>query len=272
MPTGTQEAAIQVERIAFGYTPGAELFHDLSLTFKRGRITALLGPSGCGKSTLLRLLCGLYTPTRGRLLFDGNPLDTRDRHQLALIRRNLGVLFQFGALFKDLSVHDNVAYPLREHTRLPEWAIHDLVLMKLEAVGLRGTAELAIEHLSGGMARRVALARAIALDPALLFYDEPFTGLDPVSTAVIVRLIRDIGHATRATSLLVTHDVQQAFQICDHAYLMGPGGRILASGSPAELQAHPDPQVQQFINGQADGPFRFHHPAPSLPAAFGMLP
>ncbi len=187
-------------------------------------------------------------------------------------RRRMGMLFQFGALFTDSSVFDNVAFPLREHTRLDEALIRDIVLMKLNAVGLRGAAPLRISEVSGGMARRVALARAIALDPELIMYDEPFAGLDPISMGVAANLIRTLNDATGATSLVVSHDVQECFTICDHAYLLSSQGRVVAHGTPAELTASEDPQVRQFIRGEPDGPVRFHYPARPLAEDFGVKP
>jgi len=200
----------------------------------------------------------------------GETVDAHDDVQLFALRRRLGMLFQFGALFTDLSVFDNVAFPLREHTDLEEAMIRDIVLMKLNAVGLRGAAGLRIADLSGGMARRVALARAIALDPELLMYDEPFAGLDPISMSIAANLIRTLNDTTGATSILVSHDVDECFSICDYAYLMSSAGIVVAHGTPRQLAASEDPQVRQFIRGEPDGPVRFHYPARPLAEDFGV--
>jgi phospholipid/cholesterol/gamma-HCH transport system ATP-binding protein len=208
--------------------------------------------------------------TQGEVRFDGERIDPADRPQLFRLRRRLGMLFQFGALFTDLTVFDNVAFPLREHTDLPEPMIRDIVLMKLNAVGLRGAAPLRIAQVSGGMARRIALARAIALDPELIMYDEPFAGLDPISMGVAANLIRTLNDATGATSLIVSHDVQECFAICDDAYLLSSQGRVVAHGTPAELRASDHPEVRQFIGGLPDGPVRFHYPAPPLAEDLGL--
>jgi len=228
----TADALITVENVTFGYEASRTILEDVSLTFARGKITAIMGGSGCGKTTLLRLIGGVHAPSRGTVIFDGEVVDTRDREQLYRLRRRLGMLFQFGALFTDLTVFDNVAFPLREHTRLPESMIRDVVLMKLNAVGLRGAAQLRISEVSGGMARRVALARAIALDPELIMYDEPFAGLDPISMGVAANLIRRLNDATGATSLIVSHDVKECFLISDYAYLIS-SGRIVGHGTSA---------------------------------------
>src|SRR5204862_2859858 len=217
-----------------------------------------------------RLIGGSIAATGGEVRFDGEAVDAHDSERLFRLRRRLGMLFQFGALFTDLSVFENVAFPLREHTDLPEALIRDIVLMKLNAVGLRGAAPLRISEISGGMARRVALARAIALDPELIMYDEPFAGLDPISMAVAANLIRTLNDTTGATSLMVSHDVQECFSICDYAYLMSSQGHVAAHGRPAELSASEDPEVRQFIRGEPDGPVRFHYPARPLAEDFGV--
>ena len=263
---------IEFDRVSFGYDASRTILHDVSLRFARGKVTAILGGSGCGKTTLLRLIGGSVAPQRGEVRFDGERIDTRDRAQLYRLRRRLGMLFQFGALFTDLSVFDNVAFPLREQTDLPEAMVRDIVLMKLEAVGLRGAAPLRISQVSGGMARRIALARAIALDPELIMYDEPFTGLDPIALGVAANLIRKLGDATGATSLLVSHDIDECFAICDEAYLLSGGGRVVAHGTPQALRASDDPEVRQFIGLQPDGPVRFHYPAAPLAEALGLAP
>ena len=264
------EPFIQIDHVTFGYDASRPILNDVSLQFERGKVTAIMGGSGCGKTTLLRLIGGVHRPQKGRVLFDGVEVDTRDREQLYAIRRRLGMLFQFGALFTDLTVFENVAFPLREHSDLPEAMIRDIVLMKLNAVGLRGAAQLRIDEVSGGMARRIALARAVALDPEVIMYDEPFTGLDPIAMGVTANLVRRLNDTTGATSLVVSHDVQECFAIADYAYLMAPGGRVVARGLPAELNESTDPEVRQFIRGEPDGPVKFHYPAPPLAEALGL--
>ena len=261
-------ALVSIQTVTFGYDSRVVL-SDVSMDFARGKVVAIMGSSGCGKTTLLRLIGGVITPQSGRILFSGAPVDTGDRAALYALRRRMGMLFQFGALFTDLSVFENVAYPLREHTKLSESMIRDIVLMKLDAVGLRGAAALRIAEVSGGMARRVALARAIALDPEIIMYDEPFAGLDPISLGVTANLIRRLNDATGATSLIVSHDVEECFRICDFAYLVS-GGRIVGRGTPQELQAAEDPEVRQFIRGEPDGPVRFHYPAAPIAQDLGI--
>jgi phospholipid/cholesterol/gamma-HCH transport system ATP-binding protein len=256
------DTLIEIDHVTFGYDRSRTILNDVSLRFQRGKVTAILGGSGCGKTTLLRLIGGVHSATQGRVVFDGELIDIRDKAQLYRIRRRLGMLFQFGALFTDLTVFENVAFPLREQTKLPEAMVRDIVLMKLNAVGLRGAAPLRISQISGGMARRVALARAVALDPEVIMYDEPFAGLDPISMGVAANIIRKLNDTTGATSLMVSHDVQECFAICDYAYLMSSGGKVVAHGRPEELQASDDPEVRQFIRGEPDGPVRFHYPAP----------
>jgi phospholipid/cholesterol/gamma-HCH transport system ATP-binding protein len=266
----TSDKLIEIDHVTFGYDASRTILNDVSLTFGRGQVTAILGGSGCGKTTLLRLIGGVYPVNSGSIRFEGEAIDARDSDQLFRLRRRLGMLFQFGALFTDLSVFENVAFPLREHTDLDETMIRDIVLMKLNAVGLRGAAQLRISEISGGMARRVALARAVALDPELIMYDEPFAGLDPISMAVAANLIRTLNDTTGATSLIVSHDVQECFSICDYAYLLSSQGRVVARGKPEELSASDDPQVRQFIRGEPDGPVRFHYPAKPLAEEFGV--
>ncbi len=261
---------IEIDRVSFGYDASRTILNDVSLRFARGKVTAILGGSGCGKTTLLRLIAGVYPATQGQVVFDGERVDTGNREQLYRLRRRLGMLFQFGALFTDLTVFDNVAFPLREHSQLPESMIRDIVLMKLNAVGLRGAAPLRISQVSGGMARRIALARAIALDPELIMYDEPFAGLDPISMGVAANLIRKLNDTTGATSLIVSHDVLECFLICDYAYLLSSQGRVVAHGRPDELRASTHPEVRQFIGGEPDGPVRFHYPAPPLAEDLGL--
>jgi phospholipid/cholesterol/gamma-HCH transport system ATP-binding protein len=266
----TTDTFIEIDHVTFGYDASREILHDISLKFPRGKVTAILGGSGCGKTTLLRLIGGVHRVNSGRVVFDGEVIDTRDQAQLYRLRRRLGMLFQFGALFTDLSVFDNVAFPLREHTALPEAMIRDIVLMKLNAVGLRGAAGLRISEVSGGMARRIALARAIALDPELIMYDEPFAGLDLISMGVAAKLIRTLNDVTGATSLVVSHDVPECMAISDHVVLLANQGRIVAQGTPAELMASTDPETRQFVRGEPDGPVKFHYPAPEIAADFGV--
>jgi len=261
---------IEIDRVTFGYDASRTILNDVSLRFARGKVTAILGGSGCGKTTLLRLIAGVYPATQGQVIFDGERVDAGNREQLYRLRRRLGMLFQFGALFTDLTVFDNVAFPLREHSKLPESMIRDIVLMKLNAVGLRGAAPLRISQVSGGMARRIALARAMALDPELIMYDEPFAGLDPISMGVAANLIRKLNDTTGATSLIVSHDVLECFLICDYAYLLSSQGRVVAHGRPDELRASTHPEVRQFIGGEPDGPVRFHYPAAPLAEDLGL--
>jgi phospholipid/cholesterol/gamma-HCH transport system ATP-binding protein len=249
------------------------IFDSLNLAFRKGRVTAVMGPSGTGKTTLLKLITGQVRPDRGRVLVDGQDLGQLSREGVYAVRRSMGMLFQNGALLTDLSVFENVAFPLREHTDLPERLVRHVVLTKLHAVGLRGAASLMPAELSGGMARRVALARAIVMDPALLIYDEPFVGLDPISMGVVLRLIRQMNDALGITSIVVSHDVHEISAVADCTYLLSEG-RVVASGSPDELRGSQSEIVRQFMNGMADGPVPFHFPAPDyetqlLGASFG---
>jgi phospholipid/cholesterol/gamma-HCH transport system ATP-binding protein len=261
---------VSFDRVSFGYDERPVL-RDVTMQVPRGAVVALMGGSGSGKTTLLRLLGGQLHPTGGRVSFDGHDVSSLGREALYRLRRRMGMLFQFGALFTDLTVFENVAFPIREHLGLPEPMVRDLVLMKLDAVGLRGAADLVPAQMSGGMARRVALARAIALDPPLLMFDEPFAGLDPISLGTIAQLIRSLNDALGATSIVVTHDVAETFAIADHVHLLGEG-RIVASGTPAELMASDDPFVAQFLHGRRDGPVRFHYPAPTIAQQLGLGP
>ena len=261
---------IEIDHVTFGYDSSRTILNDVNLRFARGQVTSVLGGTGCGKTTLLRLIGGVHPANSGRVVFDGDVINTRDRAQLYRLRRRLGMLFQFGALFTDLSVFDNVAFPLREMTDLPEPLIHDIVLMKLNAVGLRGAAQLKIAEVSGGMARRIALARAIALDPELIMYDEPFAGLDLISMGVAAKLIRTLNDVTGATSLVISHDVPECMSISDWVVLMATGGRIVAQGTPAALMASTDPEVRQFVRGEPDGPVKFHYPARPMDQDFGL--
>jgi phospholipid/cholesterol/gamma-HCH transport system ATP-binding protein len=256
---------VQIENVAFGYDAARPVLRDVSLTISRGSVIGIMGQSGCGKTTLLRIIAAQFLPSAGTARVLGVATSELDREGLYRMRRSMGMLFQFGALFTDMSVYENVAFPLREHTELPDELIHDLVMLKLEAVGLRGAAQLMPAELSGGMARRVALARSIALDPQLILYDEPFTGLDPISFGVIVRLIRELNDSLGATSIIVTHDVQEALGVVDYVYFMA-AGQVIAQGRPDEIRASAEPFVRQFVNGELDGPVPFHYPAPEYGA------
>jgi len=252
---------ISIENLSFGY--GKKLLHkDINMQFNRGKVSAIMGGSGCGKTTILRLIGGQLTPNSGKVLVDGDIVHEQDRNGIYHLRRKMGMLFQHGALFTDLSVYENVAFPMREHTDLPENIIRDLVLLKLNAVGLRGAHNKMPAELSGGMARRVALARAVALDPDIIMYDEPFAGLDPISMAVICDLIRSLNDALGATSIIVTHDVAEIFSFADYIYFLADG-TVAAEGSPKQLMASKLPFVRQFIHSEKDGPVPFHADAPS---------
>jgi phospholipid/cholesterol/gamma-HCH transport system ATP-binding protein len=252
---------ISIENLSFGY--GKKLLHkDINMQFNRGRVSAIMGGSGCGKTTILRLIGGQLTPNSGKVMVDGDIVHEQDRNGIYHLRRKMGMLFQHGALFTDLSVYENVAFPMREHTDLPENIIRDLVLLKLNAVGLRGAHNKMPAELSGGMARRVALARAVALDPDIIMYDEPFAGLDPISMAVICDLIRSLNDALGATSIIVTHDVAETFSFADYIYFLADG-TVAAEGSPKQLMASKLPFVRQFIHSEKDGPVPFHADAPS---------
>ena len=239
------------------------IFDDISLTVPRGKITAIMGPSGTGKTTLLRIIGGEVRPDAGQILINGRDICKMKRAELFKVRREIGMLFQSSALFTDLSVFENVAFPIREHTDLSEELIRDLVLMKLNAVGLRGARDLFPAELSGGMARRVALARAIALDPDLIMYDEPFTGQDPIAMGVLVALIKQLNAALRTTSLLVSHDIHETISIADHIYIIADGG-VIGAGSPQQLRESDAPTVEQFMHGRPDGPVPFHYPADDI--------
>jgi phospholipid/cholesterol/gamma-HCH transport system ATP-binding protein len=257
---------IQIRDLAYAVS-GRPVFAGLTMNFTRGRVTAVMGPSGTGKTTLLRLITGQLMAEAGAIEVAGHDLRTIQRSELYVLRRRMGMLFQNGALLTDLSVFENVAFPLREHTDLPERLIRQLVLTKLQAVGLRGAAELMPAELSGGMSRRVALARAIVMDPEILIYDEPFVGLDPISLGVILRLIRRLNDALGITSIVVSHDVQEISTVADEVFLLS-GGKVVAKGTPQELKSYPSEIVRQFIGGLADGPVPFHFPAPDY---FGEL-
>ena len=253
--------------MSYAINGGRPVFAGLDMDIPRGRVTAVMGPSGTGKTTLLRLITGQVRADEGSILVAGEELRGMRRADLYVLRRRMGMLFQNGALLTDLSVFENVAFPLREHTDLPERLIRQLVLTKLQAVGLRGAAELMPSELSGGMSRRVALARAIVMDPEILIYDEPFVGLDPISLGVILRLIRRLNDALGITSIVVSHDVHEISTVADVIFLLS-GGKVVARGTPPELQSNPSEIVRQFIGGLADGPVPFHFPAPDY---FGEL-
>jgi phospholipid/cholesterol/gamma-HCH transport system ATP-binding protein len=259
---------VELRGVSCGYGDRV-ILQDVNLIVPRGSVLALMGTSGGGKTTVLRLVGAQLAPIKGQVLFDGVDLATLKRPQIFETRRRMGMLFQFGALFTDLSVFDNVAFPLREHTDLPEVMIRDLVLMKLNAVGLRGARDLMPSQISGGMSRRVALARAVALDPDLIMYDEPFAGLDPISMGVAARLIRELNDTLGVTSIVVSHDVEETFSIADHVVFVA-NGRVAAQGTPDELRASEDPLVRQFVTAAPDGPVRFHYPAAEIGADLGL--
>jgi phospholipid/cholesterol/gamma-HCH transport system ATP-binding protein len=262
------DALVELRDVRFGY--GERVILDgISLTVPRGKVTALMGASGGGKTTVLRLIGGQYRAQSGSLTFDGQEMASLDQPGLYAVRRRMGMLFQFGALFTDLSVFDNVAFPLREHTDLSESMIRDIVLMKLEAVGLRGARDLMPSEISGGMARRVALARAMALDPELIMYDEPFAGLDPISLGTAARLIRQLNDTLGLTSVIVSHDLDETFHIADQVIVLA-NGKIAAQGRPEEVRHSTDPLVKQFVSAAPDGPVRFHYPGPSVAQDFGV--
>ncbi|MFP5358774.1 MAG: ABC transporter ATP-binding protein [Gammaproteobacteria bacterium] len=260
MNSSPDETLVQVRGLHFAHGPRV-IYDGIDVQIPRGKVTAVMGPSGTGKTTLLRLIGGQWRPGAGSVEFNGVNVHQLGRGRLYALRRRMGMLFQNGALLTDLSVFENVAFPLREHTRLPEAMIRDLVLMKLEAVGLRGARDLYPEQLSGGMARRVALARAIALDPEMVMYDEPFTGQDPISMGVLMRLIRSLNDALGLTSIVVSHDVDEVLSIADYAYVIHDG-KVQAQGTPTALRGSDSAWVQQFLEGAPDGPLPFHYPAP----------
>ena len=258
----------ELRHVTFGYDERVVL-EDVSLTVPRGKVTALMGASGGGKTTVLRLLGGQYRAQSGQVLVAGQDVGAMDEAQLYAMRRRMGMLFQFGALFTDLTVFENVAFPLREHARLSEAMVRDIVLMKLDAVGLRGARDLFPSQVSGGMARRVALARAIALDPELVMYDEPFAGLDPISLGTAASLIRKLNDALGVTSILVSHDVKETLEIADHVVILADG-KVAVAGSPDDVRGSTDPLVRQFIGMNVDGPVRFHYPGLTVEQDFGV--
>jgi phospholipid/cholesterol/gamma-HCH transport system ATP-binding protein len=255
-----QSAMVELEQVSFDYG-SRKILHNISLRIPRGKVVAIMGGSGCGKTTILRLIGGQLKPTSGRVLVDNQSVSELNARQLFLLRRKMGMLFQMGALFTDQTVFENIAFQMREHTDLTDDLIRSLVLMKLQAVGLRGAHRLMPSELSGGMARRVALARSIALDPELILYDEPFAGLDPISLGVIGQLVRRFNDALGATSIVVTHDIKASLKIVDYVYMIADG-TVIAEGTPAEISKSEQPFLKQFVNGNADGPVPFHYPAP----------
>jgi phospholipid/cholesterol/gamma-HCH transport system ATP-binding protein len=257
---GVVDPVVRLEGVTYA-VGGRRILDDVTVRIPRGKVTAIMGPSGTGKTTLLRLITGQIRPTQGTVHVAGVDLGSLGDSELYEFRKRMGMLFQNGALLTDLDVYENVAFPLREHTKLPEELISRVVLMKLQSVGLRGAARLMPSELSGGMARRVALARAIVMDPELLIYDEPFAGLDPIAMGVVLRLIRQTNDALGITSIVVSHDVHEVGLLADVTLLLS-GGNVAATGSPAELQSHPSEAVRQFMNGLPDGPVPFHYPAP----------
>jgi phospholipid/cholesterol/gamma-HCH transport system ATP-binding protein len=268
MAASPSESLVELRHLTFGYGERV-ILDDISLVVPRGKVTALMGASGGGKTTILRLIGGQNRAQSGQTLFDGQDIGPMKQPALYAARRRMGMLFQFGALFADLSVFENVAFPLREHTDLPEPLIRDIVLMKLNAVGLRGARDLMPSDLSGGMARRIALARAIALDPELVMYDEPFSGLDPISLGTAARLIRQLNDSMGLTSIFVSHELEQTFAIADHVIILA-NGKIATQGTPDQVRQSTDPLVYQYVNALPDGPVRFHYPGPSVADDFGV--
>jgi len=268
-PTSISDALVELREVFFGYGE-REVLSGISLRVPRGKITAIMGASGGGKTTVLRLIGGQQRAQRGAVLFDGKDIGAMDTAALYRARRRMGMLFQYGALFTDLSVFDNVAFPLREHTDLPEALVRDIVLMKLHAVGLRGARDLMPAQISGGMARRVALARSIVLDPELVMYDEPFAGLDPISLGTAAELIRRLNDAMGLTTILVSHDLEATFALADQVVILGPG-RVAAQGTPEEVRASTDPLVHQFVNALPTGPVPFHYAGPAIEEDFGPV-
>lgn len=255
----TSKTLVEIQNMAFSRGERV-IYEDVSLSIPQGKVTAIMGPSGIGKTTLLKLIGGQLTPDSGTVLFDGIDVHKCGRSELFALRKRMSMLFQSGALFTDMNVFDNVAFALREHSGLPEEIIRKIVLMKLEAVGLRGAAQLMPTELSGGMQRRAALARAIALEPEMILYDEPFAGQDPISMGVLVKLIRELSDALNLTSVVVSHDVAEVLGIADYVYVLADK-RIIAHGTPEELRLAANPQLKQFIGGEPDGPVPFHYPA-----------
>jgi phospholipid/cholesterol/gamma-HCH transport system ATP-binding protein len=268
MTDALNPSLVELRHLTFGYGERAVL-DDVSLRIPRGKVTALIGPMGGGKTTTLRLMGGQNRAWSGQMLFDGQDIGPMDQKQLYAVRRRMGILFQFAALFADMSVFENVAFPLREHTDLPESLIRDIVLMKLNAVGLRNARDLMPSEVSGGMAKRIGIARAIALDPELVMYDEPFSGLDPISLRVAARLIRQLNDAMGLTSIFVSHEIKQTLGIADHVVILD-NGKVAFQGTVQEVRESTDPLVFQYVNERPDGPVRFHYPAVTLEEDFGI--
>jgi len=267
MQSSASPPLVELRHVTFGYGDRT-ILRDVSLTIPRGKVTALMGASGGGKTTVLRLIGGQARAQAGQVLLDGQDVGAMSQAQLYAARRRMGMLFQFGALFTDMTVFENVAFPLREHTQLSDAMVRDIVLMKLQAVGLRGARELMPSQISGGMARRVALARAMALDPEFIMYDEPFAGLDPISLGTSAQLIRELNDALGLTSIIVSHDLEETFKLADQVIILGPGV-VAAQGTPDEVRASSDPLVHQFVNALAQGPVPFHVQGPSIDEDFG---
>ena len=257
------ENLVEISKMSFQHESGKIVFQDVEIVIPKGKVTSIMGPSGTGKTTLLRLIGGQLTPTTGQIRVDNQIIHDLSHRELYKLRKRMGMLFQAGGLFTHINVFENVAFPLREHTNLSEDMIRALVLIKLQMVGLRGARNLMPSELSGGMARRVALARAIALDPGLIMYDEPFTGQDPVSMGVLIKLIRTLNDALQLTSIIVSHDVQETLSISDYAYVIADQ-KIIGHGTPQSILQDKSPQLQQFIQGLPDGPVPFDYPAPPL--------
>jgi phospholipid/cholesterol/gamma-HCH transport system ATP-binding protein len=268
MAPNPSSSLVELRNLTFGYGERI-ILDDVSLVVPRGKVTALMGASGGGKTTILRLIGGQNRAQKGQMLFDGQDVTPMNQSQVYGVRRRMGMLYQFGALFADMSVFDNVAFPLREHTTLSEDMIRDIVLMKLNAVGLRAACDQMPNGLSGGMARRVALARAIALDPELVMYDEPFTGIDPISVGTSAQLIRTLNDTMGLTSLFVSHELEQTFAIADHVIILA-NGKLAAQGTPQQVLHSTDPLVYQYVNALSEGPVRFHYPAAAVDEDFGV--
>ena len=268
MASTPSDSLVEMRHVSFGYGERV-ILSDVSLHIPRGKVTALMGASGGGKTTTFRLIGGQNQAQSGQVMFDGQDLTVMDSDQIYTARRRMGMLFQFGALFADLNVFDNVAFPLREHTDLPEEMVRDIVLMKLNAVGLRGAYDLMPSQISGGMARRVALARAVALDPELIMYDEPLTGLDPISVGTAARLIRQLNDSMGLTSIFVSHEIEHTFAMADHVIILA-NGRMACEGTPDEVRSSDDPLVYQYVNALSEGPVRFHYPGASVAEDFGL--
>ena len=268
MPPTANPSLVELRNLTFGYEQRAVL-DDVCLCIPKGKVTALIGPMGGGKTTMLRLMGGQSRAWSGQMLFDGQDIGPMDQQQLYAVRRRMGMLFQFAALFADMSVFENVAFPLREHTDLPESLIRDIVLMKLNAVGLRNARDLMPSEVSGGMAKRIGIARAIALDPELVMYDEPFSGLDPISLGTAARLIRQLNDSMGLTSIFVSHELEQTLAIADHVIILA-NGKVATQGTPDDVLHSTDPLVHQYVNAEIDGPVRFHYPGPTIEQEFGL--